>query len=100
MHVQRFWLPKHGNSLDEYEDAFEGDATRGRFAIADGATESSFAGCWAKLLVEGFVHSPAQPWKWADWLPPLQQRWLAEVGARPRPWYAETKFEEGAFATF
>ena len=41
-----FRLQKRGNRLDEYEDACAGDATLGRFAIADGATESSFAGQW------------------------------------------------------
>jgi len=37
-------LPKRGHSAEEYEDAFAGDPKVGRFAVADGASESSFAG--------------------------------------------------------
>ena len=60
------------------------DPARGRFAIADGATESSFAGEWARLLVEGFVQTPhAGCWpNWSNWLPTAQQLWLAEVDGR------------------
>lgn len=95
------WLPKRGNTEDEYEDARAGDPARGRFAIADGATESSFAGAWARLLVSGFVAaSGPQPGRWSDWLPPLQQRWLDEVSGKELPWYAESKLQDGAFATF
>jgi hypothetical protein len=91
-------LPKRGHALDEYEDACAGNAAAGRFAVADGATESSFAAEWARLLVERFVAEPTGGW--SDWLPTLRQRWAAEVGGRDLPWYAEAKFEQGAFATF
>src|SRR5207244_7443696 len=37
---------------------------------------------------------------WPTWLPPLQQRWAAEVGTAAMPWYAEIKLQQGAFATF
>jgi hypothetical protein len=67
-----------------------------RFAVADGASESSFAGAWARLLVETFVRGPV---RWPAWLTPLQERWAATVVTAPLPWYAEAKFEEGAFAT-
>jgi Protein phosphatase 2C len=96
-----FWRPKRGNAVAEYEDAFAGDVERGRFAIADGASESAFASEWARLLVEEFARSPnLQPTLWTAWLPALQQRWLAEVNSKPLPWYAEEKVEHGAFATF
>ncbi len=39
-------LPKRGNTEDEYEDAWAVDPARGRFAVADGASETSFAGRW------------------------------------------------------
>jgi hypothetical protein len=101
LHFRTFWLPKRGHSALEYEDAAAGDVPRRRFAIADGASESSFAAVWARLLVEDFVHSElAHPVRWEDWLPSLQQRWAAEVGARELPWYAEVKVQQGAFATF
>lgn len=101
VHWQALSLPKRGHSAEEYEDAFAGNAALGRFAIADGATESSFAGLWARLLVNRFLRQPVglkQPW--ADWLPPLQQRWNREVRSQPLPWYAEEKVDQGAYATF
>jgi serine/threonine protein phosphatase PrpC len=96
---QAFHLPKRGNSEEEYEDAFAGSAERGRFAVADGASESSFAGIWAQLLAKGFVHEAQRPWKETGWLEPIRARWVTEVGRRPLPWYAEMKREQGAFAT-
>src|SRR5207244_4234962 len=81
------WLPRRGHAREEYEDAFAADPVRGRYAIADGASESSFAARWAQLLVEEFVRSPApQPGSWTDWLPAPQERWAAEPRERPPPW--------------
>ena len=94
-------LPKRGNSAEEYEDAFAVSATRGRFAIADGASESSFAGLWARMLVNDFVNATSPdlaPWR--TWLPSLQQRWTADIGGAAMPWFAEIKLQQGAFATF
>lgn len=91
-------LAKRGHTLEEYEDALAGDPERGRFAVADGASESSFAGLWAQLLVDGFVHHEKQEAE-TNWLAPLQKRWAAEVDGRPLAWYAEAKRAEGAFAT-
>jgi hypothetical protein len=53
IHWSSFSLHKDGNRPDEYEDAFAGNPKVGRFAVADGASESSFAALWAKLLVDG-----------------------------------------------
>ena len=36
-------LPKQGHATDEYEDAWAADPAAGRFAVADGASESVFA---------------------------------------------------------
>lgn len=97
------WLALHthkrGNAADEYEDAFDGDTARARFAIADGATESSFAAAWAKLLVEGFVAAQRRPWRDLAWLKPARQRWAEDVDHLPLPWFAEEKRDQGAYAT-
>jgi hypothetical protein len=93
---QGFGLPKRGNRPEEYEDAFAGDPATRRFAIADGASESAFAAEWARLLVEGYVQTPGKP---REWLGLLRQRWLQQLSGREMPWFAEVKFEEGAFAT-
>jgi hypothetical protein len=87
-------LPRRGNAADEYEDAFAADPAAGRFAVADGASESSFAGLWARLLVDGFVR-PAP-----GWLAAARQSWAARVDGQVLPWYAEAKRADGAFATF
>jgi hypothetical protein len=92
-----FYTPKSSQSLNEYEDAFAGDPERGRFAIADGATESVFAGSWARILVDAYVRTPGS---WSLWLPSARRRWRSELEeeSSQMAWYVETKFAEGAFA--
>jgi hypothetical protein len=94
-----FALHREGNQPDEYEDAFAGNPRSGRFAVADGASESSFAGLWAKLLAEGFIAGRRQPA--ADsWFTPLRRGWAEEVDHLDLDWFAEEKRQLGAFATF
>jgi len=101
LRFRSFSEPKHGQTFDEFEDACAGNVALGRFAVADGATESSYAALWARMLVDEFVGSTAaEPGCWAAWLPALQTRWEIEVGQRPLSWYAEIKWQQGAFATF
>jgi hypothetical protein len=94
----RHW--KQGNAATDYEDAGAGDVASGRFAVADGASEASFAATWARLLVERFLAAPGKPWRDLEWLGPLRRQWAAEVDSLALPWYAEEKRELGAFATF
>ncbi len=95
------WLARQGNAPEEYEDAFAADPDGGRFAVADGASESGFAKCWAELLVRGFVEQAELPLEqWAERLPALQRQWESQVAAQALPWYAQAKFQQGAFATF
>jgi len=94
------WLPRRGSTAQEYEDAFAGNAATGRYAVADGASESAFAGLWARLLVDEFVHSaPLDADRWKACLGTLQERCRAKIAERPLPWYAEAKLAQGAFAT-
>lgn len=98
MHVtaKTFWMPKRGNAIEEYEDAafpfehFDAEVVEFKCAVADGATETSFAGLWAQLLVEGFAEKHP--------LKALRERWNADVRQRDLPWYAEEKLEKGAYA--
>src|SRR6516164_1018014 len=96
---QALWLPKRGHQIEEYEDAFAGDAATGRFAVADGASEASFAALWARLLVEEYVAKELKLSAVEEWLAGLRQEWVAEVNDKPLPWYAEIKREQGAAAT-
>jgi hypothetical protein len=90
-------LPKHGHTADEYEDACAVDPAARRFAVADGASESAFAGLWARLLVEGLV-AARRPRVLPSWLDGARRHWSAEVMGLELPWYAEMKRQEGAFA--
>jgi hypothetical protein len=91
-------VPKHGSSDDEYEDAWAADPARGRFAVADGATESSFAGLWARLLADGFVGA-RRTRDLGAWLIGPRRLWWQAVADLQLAWYAEMKRDQGAFAT-
>jgi len=93
-----YWLPKRGNSDEEYEDAaFPSEdletETSGEYkcAVADGATEASFSRRWAQLLVQGYNEDTE--------LTELAERWSQEIKEMELPWYAQEKAEAGAFAT-
>ncbi len=102
--AETFWLPKHGNTPAEYEDAFfqkkkfNQDVELFRTAIADGATETSFSKKWANLLVQKccVVNDKKQ---FIQDLPELQKQWYAEVNQKDMPWYALEKLYIGAYAT-
>jgi len=106
MHVRArpYWLPKGGNPSEDYEDAYwpEGQVDRevGRFrcAVADGAAETSFSRLWAQMLVCAWGRGHLGRRHFHTKIPELQRQWLAEVTARPLPWYAEEKLRSGAFA--
>jgi hypothetical protein len=104
LRFQQFCLPRRGHASAECQDAVAGDPARGRFAVADGASESAYAGEWARLLVEAFVAGSDAIPVWPTWLPPLQARWAEAVRAAPDapplPWYLEEPLSRGAFATF
>jgi hypothetical protein len=96
-------VPRHGHSPDDCEDFAAVDPRAGRFAVADGASESWQGGLWARLLVEDFVRGPGGTGgAWMDGLAPLQHRW-AEAAPAPGetpPWWLEDRLRRGAFATF
>jgi hypothetical protein len=102
--IQAYWVPKLGNSNEEYEDAFAYSTADGVFAIADGATESSYADRWARDLVDSYVTKPPEvngaKSAFPEWLAPMQQRWRLGIDWENLPWFAEEKAKAGAFATF
>ncbi len=107
MHVYAdpFWLPKQGNTEEEYEDACcprkvtERASCSFRCAVADGATETSFSGLWAGLLVQAFGSGRLTSKRRQETLRSLQGRWLSQVSAHPLPWFAEEKARCGAFSS-
>jgi hypothetical protein len=96
---------KRGNARGDYEDAawplsVERRGTRAvRCAVADGATEASFSGEWARLLVRAYCDGRLRDGCFAADIDRLGRIWSAEVGSRPLPWYAEQKLASGAFSS-
>jgi len=107
MHIfaQAFWLPKAGNSIEEYEDAFWPElkidqcAEAFKFAVADGATTTSFSGLWARMLVRAYCEGQLAQTKLSKFLPDLQKEWFEQIGKKPLPWYAEEQLRRGAFSS-
>jgi hypothetical protein len=107
MHVSAFpySVPKIGNSSEEYEDAYwpsdtvDSECEFVRFAVADGASETSYSGVWGRLLVEAYCKGELYGSAMAESLYHLRATWKGTVGARPLPWYAEEKIRSGAFSS-
>jgi len=103
---EALWLQKAGNSEEEYEDAFwpkprlSGEPIQVvSVAVADGATDSSFSGIWARQLVRAYSHGNIDPANIKASLSKIQARWARTVNRKPLPWYAEEKLRKGAFST-
>ena len=94
-----WWAAKSGNAANEYEDAYAVKPDALRFAVADGASETSFARAWAELLVEGFVQEPPSAGGLPAWVTPLQQAWVNASQGKATAWYAEEKARDGAFSS-
>ncbi len=100
--IQSLVVQKAGHSFTECEDIW-GYAQKEQgiaIALADGATESSFAQEWAGLLVNNFVQNLPIELELIPWLKGLQKQWLSWLAAKELPWFAKRKAATGAFATF
>lgn len=100
------WKQKAGNHEEEYEDAFWprcGVSAEYRkelsVAVADGATESSFSGVWARQLVHAYCRGILNRSNLTESLAKKQHAWARFVERKPLPWYAEEKARKGAFST-
>lgn len=97
-------MPKAGNTDSEFEDAYwpegrvDGESSS-RFAVADGATETSFSGIWARQLVEAYGIGAFENLPDSQWLFDIQRKWWSIVRDKPLAWYAEEKVESGTFAS-
>ena len=106
---QAFTAPKLGNSPAENEDAFQPRLRRRRYgltepfscAIADGATESSFSGLWASLVVRRLRRSVAEPslGRPSQSFAEIQADRRKEGKSKTLPWFAEEKVRKGAFTS-
>jgi protein phosphatase 2C-like protein len=94
-----WWAPKSGNTASEYEDAYAVKPEALRFAVADGASETSFARQWAELLVEGFVQGAPSAAELREFVSPLQALWAEGQKGKATAWYSERKAADGAFSS-
>lgn len=106
--AQSFWLPKRGNAPEEYEDAFAPerahlDTDDFRCAVADGATEASFSGQWARALADAWEDGRLGFETFVEDVAALQEDWALDFASqgqgRGLSWYAEQKASYGAFSS-
>jgi len=110
--VTQFHVQKLGNKPDECEDSFYYDLERGKFAIADGASECCFSRLWSTLLTEYFVRSDLSLFSIENFskdelgkallsfLPSAQDAWINKIDWPSLKWNVLEKARRGAFASF
>ena len=102
--AEPFCVPKRGNSEDENDDAVWPDTSSEyqkpivRFAVADGATESIFAGRWAKQLVVAVGENRLSLGNKFPEIQSLRSKWHEWMGEVKLAWYAEEKARQGTYA--
>lgn len=104
LRVRTLSTPRAGSTAAENEDAvvLAADALPARLAVADGATETAFAGSWARTLAAALVRPDAtRDDGWERAVEAARQAHAAHVArALPGlPWYAAAKAEQGSAAT-
>jgi hypothetical protein len=107
VHWKAMSIPKQGNRPSENEDAFlpvfdhhtYAEQTDFTCALADGATQTSFSGLWARLLVKEAVARGLPDSSWQEVVTSARELWNAELSKIKLPWHAEEKVRQGAFST-
>lgn len=98
-----FWAPKAGSTEAEFEDAFhptdklEGEHGTFRFAIADGATESSFCRLWARLLVKAVGTGRLSPNYLEPTLSKLKKCWARSIHTKSLPGMLKKRLNQSFF---
>jgi hypothetical protein len=99
--VHHYLTHKQGIAVRECEDALASSERSGACAVADGATEAFGARWWARLLVRGWVLRPqVEQAAFLELVTELARRAQRRWAARPLPWYAEEKRQQGSHAAF
>jgi len=98
------WASKEHARPSEIEDVVRYRACGEglRVAVSDGATESSFAREWARLLCDEHIRSPIRDGHYL--VSRVDERladlWAGGLAQRDLPWHAREKVKWGAAATF
>ena len=102
LHSRLLWLPKGGNLAEECDDVAAVRPAAGRYAIADGVSDSYDPRRWARLVVEDYVDN-AWPFRAAAILKrteALARSWSVGVYWDGLPWYKAEKATLGAGCAF
>ena len=101
-----YTVPKAGNKASENEDAvfpaggygcLNGNTERATFAIADGATQTSFSGMWANTLVNECSRVGLSEFSFQSVVNKAQVEWQKNLQGIELPWHAQEKVRAGAF---
>ena len=108
--IKHHHAPKTNETARDYQDHFEirvrpSSNTTVVAAIADGATDSAYAGRWARELTRLFVEQPPIDDDETlsdlfEWLKPAQNAWHESINWNTVPWHGIDKARQGAVATF
>jgi hypothetical protein len=103
-------VSKAGNSSTENEDSWyevsdnPSSQVYGTYyyAVSDGATESSFAKEWARMLAQTYCQGRlCDKDVFTNYLQTIQKRWQQKIESKESflPWYALEKAQSGAFSS-
>ena len=104
LRVKSFITHKESETSADCEDAHAENGNIGRYAIADGTSQSFFPKQWAELLVNHFCETTALSLdreNWKEWLIPIQQEWYEQVEKRVnklKHFYLTDRFNAGESA--
>lgn len=100
-------ISKAGNATSENEDAIfpaekfgcvNGKSERASFAVADGATQTSFSGMWANCLVRHCTQVKLSEFSFYEAIKKAGNEWQASLQGLELPWHAMEKVRQGAFS--
>jgi hypothetical protein len=114
--AQAYSFPKDPAAPQEWEDAAACSVRSGRFAVADGATESFRSGEWAELLVRAYITSfppsatptfrdegrvdPARQRVIQEWFGSQVRRWREHASEAQTWWGRDAEASQPPSATF
>lgn len=100
-------ISKAGNKPSENEDAIypadlfgsvNGKSERASFAVADGATQTSFSGLWANCLVRHCTQTKLSEYAFLEAIKKAGNEWQTSLQGVELPWHAMEKVKQGAFS--
>ncbi len=99
-------IPKAGNTVVENEDAVfpisgvgkSNNGASASFLVADGATQTSFSGLWARILVDSCANTNLSEGNFFRAVRSAQGSWHEAMKSIELPWHAQEKLRQGAYS--